>query len=615
MPVFKYSLISFLFTFFSSYDLFAQQELYTHDLKDIYVRDPYILTDSIRKCYYLYRSKDVNLGEGRIVGGVEVLESKDLKKWSEPKSVFQAPADYWINGSVWAPEVHKYKGHYYLFLTLNSDQEWRTRVPDWPAYTYRSTQIFKATSPYGSFEAITPNSLLPKEWMTLDGTLWVEDGVPYMVYCHEWVQLIDGQMELVQLSEDLSHTIGQPQTLFKASDAIWSTGNSHRNGQRSYVTDGCFLYRTLLGKLVMIWSSFKNSSYAIGIAQSRSGSIKGPWIQQQDPLFESNAGHGMIFKDLNGQPRIVFHGPNSPAGSERAMLFTLIDSGDHIHIANYMNNYHSTLRKNLLKESKWIKVHTAEFLLWEGKDTTLVYDTFLQEELLYDSTLAYRIGIWRVLYQAARDPKIKHSYLQKIIRAYKTGEDKLHALETLAKLQIPLSSIDPLFTKELLKKEHTITSMYLYSLWNYYHDPAADKTAIVHKLLQVLSEESLADPLKVVTCYILRYVKMDETQRASFAAKSTRNWSADLQLAYWVSISLTSKDESLVRDDALSALRTMEHEERYLPNILLAMSVSDQPQVREHMADLYRIVADTSKVTFDADGLATAAYAMLRQKK
>jgi len=39
--------------------------------------------------------------------------------------------------------------------------------------------------------------------MAFDGTLWVEEGQPYMIYCHEWVQVEDGTMELVELAPDL----------------------------------------------------------------------------------------------------------------------------------------------------------------------------------------------------------------------------------------------------------------------------------------------------------------------------------------------------------------------------------------------------------------------------
>ena len=100
--------------------------------------------------------------------------------------------------------------------------------------------------------------------IALDGTLWVEEGRPYMIYCHEWVQVIDGAMVLVELAADLSIPAGNPLTLFHASAVGWSTGSSHDNiPVKSYVTDGYFLYRTKTGKLLMIWSSFMNGEYAI----------------------------------------------------------------------------------------------------------------------------------------------------------------------------------------------------------------------------------------------------------------------------------------------------------------------------------------------------------------
>jgi arabinan endo-1,5-alpha-L-arabinosidase len=47
-------------------------------------------------------------------------------------------------------------------------------------------------TPTGPFAAFTNHSTWPTDRMTLDGTLWVEDGVPYMVFGHEWVQIKDG---------------------------------------------------------------------------------------------------------------------------------------------------------------------------------------------------------------------------------------------------------------------------------------------------------------------------------------------------------------------------------------------------------------------------------------
>lgn len=293
-------------------------------IEDIYIRDPFILADSASGNYYMYCSKSVTGNAGQSLGGVAVYKSKDLKNWDGPIQVCAVPEDNWITGAVWAPEVHKYNGKYYLFATINTDIVWKAQKEGWPPYTYRGTQIFRSDSPEGPFEALSRMPATPVDEMALDGTLWVEDGIPYMVYCHEWVQVADGAMKVVRLSDDLSEPVGQPTRLFDASAAKWSTGSG---GGSSYVTDGCYLYRTKEGKLLMIWSSFMNGEYAIGVAESVTGKVMGPWRQNDVPLFNKNGGHGMLFKDFGGDLHLVIHVPNSPSGMERARIFDIEDTG------------------------------------------------------------------------------------------------------------------------------------------------------------------------------------------------------------------------------------------------------------------------------------------------
>lgn len=307
----------------------------TQRLSDIHIRDPYILADGESKTYYMYRSSSVRNENGLFVGGVEVMKSKNLKEWSSPVRVFTVPQNNWITGGIWAPEVHKYKGRYYLFATLNSDIEWKKKQDGWPNYTFRGTQIFHSDSPEGPFVPFDLIPHTPMDRMALDGTLWVEDKTPYMIYCHEWVQVADGTMELVKLSPDLSKPEGSSLTLFCASAATWSTGSKHEAPlPTSYVTDGCFLHRTKTGKLLMVWSSFFNNDYAIGIAESVTGKVAGPWKQQSAPLFTKNGGHGMIFRTFDGKLCITLHGPNSPGGAERAHIYELEDTGDTLLLKN-----------------------------------------------------------------------------------------------------------------------------------------------------------------------------------------------------------------------------------------------------------------------------------------
>ena len=308
--------------------LFAQQKTYTLD--DINIRDPYIMPVEKEGMYYMYASSGVSVN-GKYYGGVVAYKSRDLKTWEGPVRVFEVPRDNYLTGGVWAPEVHKYKGKYYLFATLNSDVRWKGPKAGHPAYNHRATQIFWSKSPEGPFlpfEGKAPHT--PLDEMCLDGTLWVENGTPYMVYCHEWVEALDGEMNLVELKKDLSAPVGAPQRLFCASAAEWSTG-SDRKEYKTYVTDGCFLYRSKTGKLLMMWSSFKDGTYAVGLAESDTGKIIGPWRQQKEPIF-INGGHSMLFTDFEGRLCLVLHSPNSPGGKERAKIFEVEDLGNTLRV-------------------------------------------------------------------------------------------------------------------------------------------------------------------------------------------------------------------------------------------------------------------------------------------
>ncbi len=316
--------------FFLLYLLFGIKAFAQQSLNDIRVRDPYILADSVSKTYYLYVQTGNRLVNNDTIKGVEVYASKDLKKWEGPKTVFSAADDHWGKSQIWAPEVHTYQGHYYLFVTFTSDKDLKKNGQK-AEQLQRGTQILKADSPLGPYRPFSNRSTTPKDWMSLDGTLWVEKGIPYMLFCHEWAQIGTGTVELVRLKNDLSRAKGKPKTLFEATDADWVQRFSYKSDPTigGYVTDGCFVYRTKKGKLVMIWSSFGKNGYALGQAVSQSGSVKGPWKQIKPLIFDENGGHGMIFKTFDGDLKLALHQPNGNT-LERTRLFDLEDQGDFL---------------------------------------------------------------------------------------------------------------------------------------------------------------------------------------------------------------------------------------------------------------------------------------------
>jgi len=299
----------------------AAGQVQTTKLADLPIRDPFILPVKATKTYYLVKSMGA---------GVCVYSSTDLENWRGPYPVFRIPADFWTDRGVWAPEMHFYKGKYYLFATFNSDEKLPNQNQEIGsrAQVKRGMQILVADSPLGPFQPFYNRATLPADKMTLDGTLWVEDGVPYMVYCHEWVQIKDGAVELARLKDDLSATVGEPVVLFHASDAPWVVTFQSTGGR---ITDGPFIHRTKTGKLLMIWSSFSKGGYSVGIAVSESGKLKGPWKQQDTPLFAKNGGHGMIFRKFDGTLMLVLHQPNN-SRKERAQIFELEDTGGTIRI-------------------------------------------------------------------------------------------------------------------------------------------------------------------------------------------------------------------------------------------------------------------------------------------
>lgn len=303
-------------------------------LDELRIRDPFVLPDTDTKTYYLYGTTSNRLEEKDTIKGVEVFTSSDLKDWYGPSTVYQHAEDHWGKRMIWAPEVHHYKGKYYLFVTFTADPmgEQPDRKP--PQYQ-RGTQILVSDSPKGPFLPFENKPTTPDDWMSLDGTLWVEEDVPYMVFCREWAQITDGTMELVKLSDDLSKMEGPPSTVFTAKEADWVVSLDEvkvlNNKYYGYITDGCFLYRSKTGKLLMIWSSFGENGYKVAQVISESGSIKGPWKHMEQLIFKENGGHGMLFETFEGKLMISLHQPNSRP-NERPRLFEIEDHGDYLSI-------------------------------------------------------------------------------------------------------------------------------------------------------------------------------------------------------------------------------------------------------------------------------------------
>lgn len=287
-------------------------------LDEIQIRDPFVLPLQEEGRYWLFGSTDENIWSGPATG-FDTYWSDDLENWNGPIPAFRPAADFWSQTQYWAPEVHQHGGAFHMFATFTAEGH------------RRGTQILRATRPEGPYEPWSDGPVTPLEWECLDGTLHVEDGTPYLVFCHEWKDVGDGEVQAIQLSADLRAAVGEPFLLFRASEAPWAQSIPRPEFPRVFVTDGPSMHRTSDGRLLMLWSSFGESGYAMGVATSSSGGIRGPWMQSESAIWPADGGHGMIFEDADATLFLTLHTPNRTP-DERARFFPLEETPEGLRL-------------------------------------------------------------------------------------------------------------------------------------------------------------------------------------------------------------------------------------------------------------------------------------------
>lgn len=260
-------------------------------LSEINIRDPYILVHNGK--YYLYGSRLFTYSsEGQ--AGFDVYKSDDMENWSNPKEIVSKKDAFFNINDFWAPEVYFYNEKFYMFATFKGEDG-----------KHRGTYVLVCDTPDGNFQLHSTEAITPTEMECLDGSLYIENGIPYMVFCHEWTQIKDGKMLAIEMTADLKSAIGKPFELFSASECE----NAIPFLKDNYITDGPFLYKEN-GILYMLWSSNGEGGYVQLLACNKSGTLRGKWEHGHKVLY-TDGGHGMIFNDVNGVRKIVLHTPST----------------------------------------------------------------------------------------------------------------------------------------------------------------------------------------------------------------------------------------------------------------------------------------------------------------
>ncbi|MFA7183215.1 MAG: glycoside hydrolase family 43 protein [Bacteroidales bacterium] len=314
---------------------FQMPEVKTVHFNDLIMSDPFIYPHGETQTYYLTCS------------GGWMYKSSDLEMWTGPYAIIDIKG-LWLEkaGFAAAAEIHKIGDKYYYAGTWSDHSELIEQVPRRYNVPHNQTYLLRADNPEGPYKsfAIEPGyDYQPHDWDCIDGTLYEENGKIYMIFVHEWTQIIDGTMDYIELAPDLSYTVSEkPITMFRATEAPWVT-EMNASGEATFglkmpgwVTDGPQIFRTQTGKLGMLWSSWGKERYAQGIAYSESGTIAGPWVQEEEAFMANNSGHGMLFKTFEGKLIFVVHHA-SENGPRKPQYWNVDDSGDKLVLGTQIN--------------------------------------------------------------------------------------------------------------------------------------------------------------------------------------------------------------------------------------------------------------------------------------
>lgn len=299
-------------------------------LDSIRLSDPAILADKATGMYYMTGT------------GGKLWKSKDLQLWTGPYNVVQTDADSWMgpNPMIWAAELHEYQGKYYYFATFTNRDVIIDTVKG-NKIERRASHVLVSDKPDGPYVPMQDSIYLPADKPTLDGTFWVDtDGKPYMIYCYEWLQNLDGTMEVIELKPDLSGSVGEGKLMFRASESPWSKEKTADGSIRpNMVADGPYMFRTGTDRLGMIWTSWIEDIYTQGVVYSESGTLEGPWIHEKDPITPPNFGHGMLFKTFEGKWLMSVHSHKNINGYYHRVphLFEVDFSGDKLVVGDIYN--------------------------------------------------------------------------------------------------------------------------------------------------------------------------------------------------------------------------------------------------------------------------------------
>lgn len=273
-------------------------------LSGIRVRDPFFIKEN--DIFYLIGTTGNDCWEAG--SDFSVYATQDFENFEFVSTAFDK-SNMPYHTQFWAPEIHKYKGKYYMLVSAKRQE--------------RGTYILVSDKINKGYKLLMDRPITPPEWTCLDATLYVENGEPYLVFSNEWVNTVnkdgDGSLFVAKLSDDLTEIISPCKKIISGKDSGFAKLVKYTDEIWGYIAEGPYLDKDDNGDLLLYWSTITDSGYCVAVSRSKNG-IMGDFVFDK-MLFDKDGGHCMVF-ERNGKKYITFHQPNhSP--HERAVIYDL----------------------------------------------------------------------------------------------------------------------------------------------------------------------------------------------------------------------------------------------------------------------------------------------------
>jgi hypothetical protein len=285
------------------------------------------------------------------------------------------------------------------------------------------------------------------------------------------------------------------------------------------------------------------------------------------------------------------------------------------------------LQKTVYSQGFWVKVHAIEFLADLGYQKDAL--RYTNEELAsFDSIPEKRIGFWRCKYKLSDQENDKTQWFEKIKNAYldRNGPDRIHAVETLAKLGFSLKNVDAELVEKDLKSQ---TALGHFTLWGNILPAKSGGSPDFERLFAVFDEENAE--AKKIAAYSLGFMaSMPEQNWNILAQKALAEPEQSVAYPYMLGAAYMAYhsqwDENLFLK-VRQKLTALQHVQDKAARIALCRALavngddSDLPLLKElmHLSDPIRGgidgILDRDIELWNEDVRAAAAYALLSLEK